>query len=105
MAVQRHNFIIVHLLVHNPSMARALQHASMPWTTRPCCAIWNFATRFIFHVQTFYSGKPYGHARLGGDSRADMVHLQSQLAEKQVKECSQTKQLGVLQTPACPDLA
>ncbi|KAA6429283.1 MAG: structural maintenance of chromosomes 6 [Trebouxia sp. A1-2] len=36
-------------------------------------------------TMTFYSGKPYGHARLGGDSRADMVHLQSQLAEKQVE--------------------
>jgi len=80
------------LLVYNPSMSRALQHASMPWTALSCCAIWNVAILFVFLVQTFYPGKR-AHARLGGDSRAEMVHLESQLAEKQVKQCAQIIQL------------
>ena len=65
-------------------MTQAVQHASMPWTTLPWCAIWNVAILFVFLVQTFYPGKRL-HARLGGDPRAEMAHLEGQLAEKQVK--------------------
>jgi len=78
------SLVKVLLLVYGLRMTWFLQHTSMPWTTLRCCAIWNVATLFVFLVQTFYPGKR-GHARLGGDSRAEMVRLESQLAEKKVK--------------------